>query len=139
MPTETPLFDIKQLPTMTPGEFFDRYTIVLRKAIHIKDSKYQAELIHMEEIMPEVLPGNVWLHVIRLMMINSDIWSLESDMRKGKEGKLGYEEVGRRALLIRDINATRVKTVNAINELFGIHEKEEKFDHASEQHTKPNE
>ena len=55
----------------------------------------------------------------RLYEVNGLIWNLESDIRMGKEGLLGLEEVGRRAIAIRDINESRVKLKNKINELSG--------------------
>ena len=46
--------------------------------------------------------------------INGQIWDLEADIRNGKEGLLGLEEVGRRALKIRDLNAERIRLKNEI-------------------------
>ena len=62
---------------------------------------------------------------------NGKIWDLESDIRRGKEGELGLEEVGRRALQIRDFNAKRIEAKNRIAELVGGF-KETKFNHASQ-------
>lgn len=66
-----------------------------------------------------------------LHKINGMIWDLESDIRKGKEGELGLEEVGRRALAIRDLNGVRISIKNEIAESLGEN-KEQKFNHASE-------
>ena len=44
---------------------------------------------------------------------------MESDIRKGKEEELGLEEVGRRALAIRDWNKKRILIQNEIIEKFG--------------------
>ncbi len=46
-----------------------------------------------------------WLN--RLLIHNAMIWSLESDIRLGKEGELGLSEVGRRAIRIREHNRKR--------------------------------
>ena len=62
---------------------------------------------------------------------NGKIWDLESDIRKGKEGELGLEEVGRRAIQIREFNNERIKVKNQIAEEFGGY-KEVKHNHASE-------
>lgn len=54
--------------------------------------------------------------VDRLSIVNVKIALLESDIREGREGKLGLEEVGRRALAVRDLNGERVALRNALNE-----------------------
>lgn len=72
-----------------------------------------------------------WL-LTELYTVNGKIWNLEADIRQGKEGLLGLEEVGRRALLIRDYNAQRIQLKNHVTELIGEKYKEIKIDHASE-------
>lgn len=67
-----------------------------------------------------------------LLKHNGDIWSLESDIRKGKEGELGLEEVGRRALKIRDHNKLRIEVKNKINNLYNEGFQEVKVKHSSE-------
>jgi hypothetical protein len=59
------------------------------------------------------------------------IWSLESDLRKGKEGKMTLREVGKRAIAIRNLNNKRVAEQNRLVEIFGGF-KNIKKDHASE-------
>lgn len=66
-----------------------------------------------------------------LFRVNGSIWDLESDIRKGKEGELGLEEVGRRALAIRDLNGHRVKIKNEINLYYNEGFEEIKVNHAS--------
>ncbi len=67
-----------------------------------------------------------------LAIVNLKIAFLERDIRLGKEGELGLEEVGRRALDIRDLNAERVALRNALNELLDPNAAvERKVDHAS--------
>jgi len=67
-----------------------------------------------------------------LKIINGYIWDLEADIRKGKEGELGLEEVGRRALMIRDLNNIRVWTKNLVIRISGLGFADVKKDHASE-------
>ena len=62
---------------------------------------------------------------------NSRIWDLESDIRKGKEGNMTLEEVGKRALSIRNWNAYRVEEKNKVNAFFNEFI-EVKIDHSSE-------
>jgi hypothetical protein len=59
---------------------------------------------------------NVGELVDRLSIVNVKIALLEVDIRQGREGSLGLEEVGRRALAIRDLNRERVALRNALNE-----------------------
>ena len=51
----------------------------------------------------------------RLAIVNIKISLLEADLRQGKEAQLGLEEVGRRALQIRDLNKERVALKNHLN------------------------
>ena len=70
-------------------------------------------------------------YIDKLITINGEIWDLESDIRKGKEGELGLEEVGRRAIKIREFNKIRVGYKNIIVETFGEGYKDVKMNHAS--------
>lgn len=111
------------------SEIADRYSILLLKSqrtdvdVQLELESYKNELISYSEITP---------FVSRLVEINGKIWDLESDIRKGKEQELGLEEVGRRALAIRDFNNVRVAIKNEITEFYGEGFKEIKKNHASE-------
>ena len=54
----------------------------------------------------------------KLFIVDMKIWSLEADIREGKEAKLSLEEVGKRALKIRDLNKHRIDLKNTINKRF---------------------
>ena len=69
--------------------------------------------------------------VDRLSIVNQKIWHLESDVRKGLLDN-NLEEVGRRAIEIRNQNAERIALKNAINEYTGVGFKEVKINHASQ-------
>ncbi len=58
--------------------------------------------------------------VDRLSIVNLKIGYLEADIRQGKEGLLGLEEVGRRALAIRALNSERVALRNALNDRLDV-------------------
>ena len=66
-----------------------------------------------------------------LEQIHLKIWSLESELRKGYEDDLGYEEIGRRAVTIRNLNNVRVKLKNQLAERLGDPIREIKTDHLS--------
>ena len=84
--------------------------------------------------------------VDRIGIVNQKIWALENDLRKGKEGqivngvRLTKEEIGKRAIMIRDINRERVALKNAINAKFRKmfdYFKEYKINHCSEDTSEP--
>ena len=70
----------------------------------------------------------------KLMFTNMKIWALESEIRECKEGELGLEEIGRRALKIRDLNRERIALKNGINRRFDTENyfEEMKIKHLSE-------
>jgi len=67
-----------------------------------------------------------------LKRIHDEIWELEAELKTGKEAELSLEEIGRRAIAIRDHNNKRVKLKNAMAEKLGCQVKEIKKDHLSE-------
>lgn len=76
--------------------------------------------------------------VDRLCIINVRIALLEKDIRDGQEAQMGLEEVGRRALTIRTLNAERVALRNALNEKCDKNAfRDIKVAHASEKKTLP--
>ena len=68
----------------------------------------------------------------RLSIINIKISILEADIRYGREKELGLEEVGRKALIIRNLNKERVALKNAIKDYFKDGYKDIKVKHRSE-------
>lgn len=68
-----------------------------------------------------------------LYKINGQMWDLEADIRVGKEGELGLEEVGKRALAIRNLNSERILVKRDIVARTGIGYKDVKDNHASQQ------
>jgi hypothetical protein len=116
------------------GEYFDRFTINIRKR-HYDPENYGPKFDKLKKSIIDNAFNNaadLFEAVCELQMINTDIWNLEYDIRRGKEGELGEAEVGRRAIKIREKNKRRIELVNQINEMFDYHDKEKKFDHVSE-------
>jgi len=112
---------------MTPGEIVDRYTILRMKAAQAPElfpelSKYSDEIVKLN-IM------RIWPFALILMEMNAKIWMLEADIRKGKE--MPIEEVGKRALAIRDLNKNRVLAKAEIDKIFKVIP-DVKVDHASQ-------
>jgi hypothetical protein len=64
--------------------------------------------------------------------IHRRIWALESELKTGREQELALEEIGRRAIAIRDLNNQRINLKNTIAERLGDPVREIKMDHLSE-------
>ena len=86
-------------------------------------------------ILKEILSKNFKdfnFYLSSLFEVNSKIWELESDIRNCLDEKLGYEEIGRRAVLIRDLNKKRVSLKNEIVEKTGCGFTNKKSNHISQ-------
>jgi hypothetical protein len=116
------------------SDVLDRYSIAVLKrdranADNLEEIKLlENEIENYKENNFEVVKKTI----IDLLDINGQIWDLESDIRLGKENILGLEEVGRRAIKIRDLNKIRITHKNKIVELFKEGFKDIKVNHASE-------
>jgi len=119
---------------MPLAEIVDRYTILKLKSQRIDRDTFAKELSVFEAALLEFRDRGFdikeeWIQA--LLETNGRIWDLEADIRSGKEGKLGLEEVGRRAIAIRNINNERVAIKNRIAQHSGTGFLEKKVDHAS--------
>ena len=113
---------IKEIITPLP-EVIDRYTISLLKLerldaseIDIDEMKEQAE--YYKSGIDFDSEGIVNLSD-ELYKVNGKIWDIEGSIRKGLDDDLGYEEIGKRAVIVRDLNRKRMKIKNDIIELTG--------------------
>ena len=64
--------------------------------------------------------------------IHNQIWNLESELKSGRENELPLEEIGRRAIEIRDFNSRRIMVKNQIAQQLNCPVREIKKDHLSE-------
>ena len=107
---------------MSFGEYIDRLSIHLHKIQKIGPECYP-EFVHLIQELLLKTPIKNFEEIIKslrkLYEINGEIWKRESDLRKGKEKKLGLAEIGKRAIQIRDWNNKRIAEQNRINKLFG--------------------
>ena len=109
-------------------EIVDRYTIAVVK--HEKtNGANQEELNFYLEQMKEANINPSDVKVIELIEHHSYVWSLEDDFKKAKIDALPLEEIGRRALYIRDIGYRRVDLKNALAEMVDDPVREIKQDH----------
>jgi len=119
-----------QKPTYNLGDLIDRLSILTRK-IYFNDDTAISEHRYLEKRLQAFgVDGKLITNTIRLSMMNTEISNLEHELRMGGEGKFSLEEVGRRALKIRDINKRRVAYKNNITAIdTGF--KESKINHRS--------
>ena len=106
-------------------DIMDRFSILILKWINGADVKM--ELMTYSKECPM---NNLFFDLLRA---NANIWKLEAAIRNGKEESISLEEIGRRALAIRDTNRIRVEIKNKIEEsVSGASNWEVKVDHASQ-------
>lgn len=118
---------------MPISEILDRYSIAILKKERA-NAENEKEIFDLENEIKNYKNINEDLienYIEKLIEINGKIWDLESDIRKGKEGELGLEEVGRRAIKIRENNKIRVGYKNEIVEFFEEGYKDIKMNHVS--------
>jgi hypothetical protein len=119
------------------AEIIDRMSILKLKIEHFDEPRLKIEYADFEKALDDYkkegfIVQKEWLE--ELYDINRKIWDLEADIRNGCEGKFSLEEVGRRALKIRDHNKERIAAKNKIINETGLGYKEVKVNHASEEH-----
>jgi len=71
-------------------------------------------------------------YIDQLYEINGEIWQLEADIRRGREKEIGLEEVGRRAVLIREWNKQRINVKNQMVIAYGEGFEDIKINHGSD-------
>lgn len=122
---------------MSLGDAIDRVTILSRKiyfgeSAAIKEFEYLTECIDKLQLH---LSGAILACIVRITSINIDIWNLENELRRGDKeflDKMGYEEIGKRAIMIRDLNKKRVEFKNEVNRLTEMGFREFKIKHRSQ-------
>ena len=122
-------------PIITPlPEVADRYSIALLKierldASEIDIDDMQKQIDYYKKGLDLDSPDLAKL-VDDLYDINGKMWDAEHAIRKGQDDGLGLEEIGRRAIHIRDLNRIRMKVKNDIIELTGDGFKDCKMNYA---------
>lgn len=119
--------------TANVGEMIDKLSILSRK-IYFGEENAISEHRHIEKQLDNLsIDGKLVTNTIRLTQQNIEIWLLEHEMRKIAEGSgnMTLEEVGKRAIKIRDLNRKRIEYKNIINDLVGNMFRETKINHLS--------
>ena len=120
---------------MTPEfpiiELVDRYVIAQIKFEKTQRNKPELEFYQVQLSRYDI---TVIEHELEeLHKIHNTIWGLEKELKSGLEDCLGFEEIGKRAVKIRDWNNCRVKLKNIMADKLGQgHIFEIKADHLSE-------
>lgn len=117
------------IPTFPITELIDRYLIAKLK--YEKTKQNIIELDYYKQQVEQIDLESVSGLLDQLLQAHRNIWDLEKELKNGFEQTLPLEEIGRRAILIRNENALRVKIKNAIAEALGCEVKEIKQDHLS--------
>jgi hypothetical protein len=68
----------------------------------------------------------------QLKNIHNEIWELEAELKTGREAELALDEIGRRAIAIRNHNNKRVALKNIMAEKLNCSVREIKKEHLSE-------
>ena len=111
-------------------EIVDRYAIAVVK--HEKtNGANQEELEFYLDQMNEIGINLSDPKLLELIEHHRYVWSLEDDFKKAKIDNLPLEEIGRRALYIRDIGYRRVDLKNDFAELLNDPVREIKKNHVT--------
>lgn len=117
-------------PVQNLGDVLDKLSILTRKIYYGEDDAISEHRYLERGLEAYGIDGKVVTNIIRLTQMNFEIWNLENEIRKGGEDKFTLQEIGERALKIRDLNRKRVQYKNKLNELSGF--REVKVNHRSQ-------
>jgi hypothetical protein len=113
-------------------ELLDRYVISLVKFERTLGAN-QAEFVFYQRQVQQIDLSAVVQEMQQLEHIHRTIWDLEAQLKSDKEHELGLEEIGRRAIAIRDWNRQRIAMKNAMADKLGQGDLHEiKQDHLSQ-------
>ncbi len=92
------------------------------------EGRYHELIQSLSEDQRKTLDHNI----AEITVIHNKIWDLEWQLKSGVEHLLPLDEIGRRAIAIRDWNNRRITYKNSIAELFELKMREIKTDHLSD-------
>lgn len=98
-------------------EIVDRYCIAIVKSGKTNGANAEEVAFYSEQMDATGIPK---LHPLiqQLIQHHEYVWSLEDDIKKGRADSLPLEEIGRRALHVRDVMRERVRLKNELAELY---------------------
>ena len=112
-------------------EIVDRYCIAMVKSVKTNNANAEEVKFYSDQ-MDEVGIDKLHPLIRQLIQHHEYVWSLEDDFKKGRIDSEPLDEIGRRAIHIRDIGTERVRLKNALAELLNDPVREIKQDHLSE-------
>lgn len=122
--------EILMEPIFPVIELFDRLVIA-----QIKFEKTQANKEELDWYLKQANNhqiANINVELGKLREIHLGIWNLEADLKTFQEHKHSLEEIGRRAIAIRNLNASRINIKNKIAEKLKCEVREIKHNHISD-------
>ena len=111
-------------------ELVDRYCIAKLK--FDKTNANAAELEFYKQQLSCFETQSIQFDLQHLYEIHSEIWNLESELKSGAESNLPLDEIGRRAIKIRDWNNRRIALKNTMAEKLQCNVREIKQEHLSQ-------
>ena len=100
-------------------EIVDRYCIAVVKHEKTNGANREELDFYLEQMKSaNINPLNQ--KIVELIEHHSYVWSLEDDFKKGRIDSLPLEEIGRRAIHIRDVGYKRQELKNALAESINI-------------------
>ena len=113
-------------------ELVDRFCIARLKFNRTQSNR---EELDFYQVQIEKLPLlSIQSELSALYQIHAGIWDLESELKNGVEHQLPLEEIGRRAIEIRNLNNKRVELKNIMAEKLKCPVREIKHNHLSDNH-----
>lgn len=97
-------------------EIVDRYTIAVVKYNKTNGSNSE-ELDFYRQQMAEINILEDHPLILKLIEHHEYVWSMEDDFKKMRVDNLPLDEIGKRAILIRDVNINRITLKNQLAEL----------------------
>lgn len=113
------------------GELIDRYCIAKLK-FERTSGLNQLELAFYQKQISNLDLKKITQEMTDLYNIHTEIWNLELLLRSGLEEQVSLDEIGRRAIEIRNWNGKRVVLKNTIAEILSDPVREIKKDHLSQ-------
>jgi hypothetical protein len=118
------------IPTFPVTELIDRYLIAEIK--HEKSGRNIVELDFYKQQIENFEIEKVVDLMQQLKQVHLGIWELEKELKTGTEQDLPMDEIGRRAIKIRNKNSQRIEIKNQIAQILGCKILEFKEEHLSE-------
>jgi hypothetical protein len=106
---------------MSLPDIIDRYIIAELKNFRTGEDFSREMLMYEDEFCRYSLKKREAItdFLCRLKRVHTQIWDVEASIRSGEEDEMTLEQVGRRALMVRDLNRIRQQIKNEMVECFG--------------------